>query len=182
LPVPEIQEDRVNLVAIVRSGGQEGVDVAGVRAAKRAGYATGGVMPKGFRTLAGPRPEYAELFGMTEHSSSDWGPRTDENVRTADFTLRVAENLCSPGERRTLAAIDKFKKPHADFRLTRVRGELHLYDVMAPAKASGAIQALAHHLGRPIVLNVAGNSERTAPGIEAYAEELLYGFFCALRG
>lgn len=172
----------MNSIAVVRSGAQTGVDIASLRAGKRAGFATGGVMPKGFRTLAGPRPEYAELYGAVEDEFSDWGPRTDRNVRESDFTLRVAENLCSPGEKRTLAAIDRFKKPHADIRLIRVRGSLFLFDSHATAKASGLIMATAHQLGRPIVFNVAGNSEATSRGIEAYAEELLYAFFCALKG
>lgn len=49
----------------VISGGQCGVDVAALRAAKRAGLQTGGTMPRGWRTLDGPRPEYAAEYGKS---------------------------------------------------------------------------------------------------------------------
>jgi hypothetical protein len=49
------------MIAKVQSGGQTGTDVAGVRAARRLGIPTGGVMPKGWKTLDGPRPEYATM-------------------------------------------------------------------------------------------------------------------------
>src|SRR3954453_21838055 len=47
----------------VISGGQTGADLAGWRAARAAGIATGGWMPRGFWTEAGERPEFAELYG-----------------------------------------------------------------------------------------------------------------------
>jgi hypothetical protein len=47
----------------VVSGGQTGADQAGWRAARASGIATGGWMPAGFLTEAGPRPEFAEMFG-----------------------------------------------------------------------------------------------------------------------
>ena len=68
------------------SGGQTAADLAGVRAAKWAGLATGGTMPKGFGTRRGPRPFDAQLSATAENDSSNYGPRTWDNVRNADDT------------------------------------------------------------------------------------------------
>jgi hypothetical protein len=42
-------------------GFQGGADQGAIRAAKALGVPTGGYMPLGFLTEAGPRPEFAEL-------------------------------------------------------------------------------------------------------------------------
>jgi hypothetical protein len=69
------------------SGFQTGADIAGIRAAQDVGFSTGGWMPRGWRTEVGPRPEYRNLYGATEHASREWPPRTEANVRDADATL-----------------------------------------------------------------------------------------------
>ena len=84
------------------SGGQTGADISGVRAAKAKGYATGGILPRGFRTQIGPKPEYALEYGMTEHSSWSYAPRTFENVKNADGTIRIAKYFESAGEALTV--------------------------------------------------------------------------------
>src|SRR5262249_19387201 len=71
----------------VISGGQTGADQGALRSAKKAGIATGGWMPKGFLTEDGPRPEFAEWFGMQEHWSPRYPPRTEMNVADSDVTL-----------------------------------------------------------------------------------------------
>lgn len=53
----------------VISGGQSGVDQAALRAARAAGIPTGGSMPRGFLTEDGPRPDFAELYGLVELDS-----------------------------------------------------------------------------------------------------------------
>ena len=60
----------------VISGGQTGADQAGLIAAEKAGITTGGWMPKGFRTLDGPNPGLAARFGLREHPSEEYPPRT----------------------------------------------------------------------------------------------------------
>lgn len=64
-------------------GGQSGADFAGWRAALITGLETYGVMPKGFKTEDGPKSEYVK-YGATEHKSSDYGPRTYENIKNSD--------------------------------------------------------------------------------------------------
>lgn len=101
----------------VISGGQVGVDIAGLRAAHTCGITTGGWMPKGYLTKVGPRPEYRDEFGMRETESSEYPPRTEANVAEADFTIRIATDFATAGEQCTLRAIKKHGKPHADFNV-----------------------------------------------------------------
>lgn len=161
------------LLGTVRSGGQTGVDIAALRAAKALGVATAGTMPLGFRTHGGPRPEYAALYGCTEAPSPDWAPRTRANVAAADATLRLALDMNSPGERCTANACRDLGKP-----CVSVAMDLGWHGQLVPEpgevdNAVAALRLLAVRLGRPLHLNVAGNSERTAPGIEAAAERVL---------
>ncbi|HSQ58757.1 MAG TPA: putative molybdenum carrier protein, partial [Gemmata sp.] len=54
----------------VISGGQTGADRGALIAARAAGIATGGFMPRGFLAHDGNHPEFAELYDMRETESS----------------------------------------------------------------------------------------------------------------
>lgn len=157
------------MITRIISGGQTGVDIAALRAAKSLGIPTGGTMPKGWRTLAGPKPEYADLFGMKESSFRDWAPRTIANVIAGDVTLRIAQDLHSPGERCTLNALRNAKRDHFGISLDVIIGA-------HPRQLDTCVEWLRGY-GRCLTINVAGNSEQTAPGIEAVAEEILRDIF-----
>ena len=94
----------------VISGGQPGSDIAGVRAAKRAGIPTGGSLPRGFRTEDGPRPSYAREFGMVALEEDDYPTRTRKNVEDADVTLLIAFDTDSRGSHTTLRAVRDYRK------------------------------------------------------------------------
>lgn len=145
------------------SGGQTGADIAGIATAKIFGLETGGWMPKGFRTQNGPRPEFAELYGIQEHSSPNYPPRTYANVKDSDGTLRLAHNLESSGERLTLKAINQYRKPHRDI------------DLKNPLSVSEIVTWLQEK--DIVVLNIAGNSEKTAPGITLEVADYLRQLF-----
>jgi hypothetical protein len=49
--------------------------------------ATGGFMPLGFLTEAGPFPEFAELYVAAEMPTADYPARTRRNVLESDGTL-----------------------------------------------------------------------------------------------
>lgn len=73
------------------SGGQTGADRAALDAAVALGIATGGTAPKGFRICLpdgsdGSDPSLAG-FGLVEHESSDYPPRTIQNVADSDGTV-----------------------------------------------------------------------------------------------
>jgi hypothetical protein len=141
----------------VISGCQSGADLAGVTSAKRNGKQTGGWMPKGYRNQFGYFPEYQEMFNVVEHESPDYPPRTEFNVANSDGTIRFAVRWSSAGERLTLRLIKKHKKPHLD-----VTRKITPEDVVAWIEQNNIR-----------VLNVAGNSERTAPGIGQIVESFL---------
>ena len=122
-------------------------------------------MPKGWRTLSGPRPTYREEFHLVESHSRDYAPRTFVNAGSAHATIRIAHDFTSAGERCTLRAIAAAGTPHFDIGLD---------DAMKPT--DGRIEACVawlRELGTFLVINVAGNSEQTSPGIEAAAEEIV---------
>lgn len=150
----------------VLSGGQSGSDVAGLLAAKICGIPTGGTMPRGWITLDGPKPEYAELFGMVEHTSPKYPPRTECNVMDSDATIRIAFDFGSAGERLTKRLVDQHGK--LDFAVDLN----HKVDLIAIAEwlNSNEIETL----------NVAGNSHRTNPAVGYQAFVLLTNVFTLL--
>ena len=101
------------------SGGQWGADVAGLAAAHDLNIPTGGVAPKGWKTVYGPNPKLKDL-GLIESHSSNYRIRTYENVKLSDGTIRFAYDFKSPGEICTLNAIKIFKKPHFDIDLNKL--------------------------------------------------------------
>lgn len=141
----------------VISGCQSGADLAGVISAKRNGKQTGGWMPQGYRNQFGYFPEYKDLFNIVEHESPDYPPRTECNVANSDGTIRFAIQWKSAGERLTLKLIKKHNKPYLD--------------VTRKVTPEEVVQWIKENNIR--TLNVAGNSERTAPGIGQVVENFL---------
>lgn len=151
------------MVEKVISGGQTGADIAGLQAAKHLGLQTGGWVPKGCVTQAGPAPWLVTEYGCREHPSNKYPPRTLANVRDSDATIRFAERLDSPGEKCTLKGITQYGKPHFDVDLS---GNFDITEKVEEVRAW-----LIERNVR--VLNVAGNSERTAPGIGTWVRNFL---------
>lgn len=151
----------------VISGGQTGADRAALIAARAAGIATGGWMPAGFRAHDGPHPEFADRYGMRETPSEHYPHRTALNVKESDATLRFATVWDSPGEVLTLALCREHGKPVLD---VTPGGAVTPGDVCEWLVAT-----------RARVLNVAGNSERTSPGIQEFVDAFLGDVFRLLR-
>lgn len=143
-------------LVLVKSGGQNGVDQAGLMAAKVEGFKTGGEMPRGYLTLDGPRPDLAEIYGLTQHPTrQDYPPRTYSNVKSTDATLRLYYDPHSSGEICTLKAIHFYKKPYLD---------VDLRSPQDPKKV--ALWIVKNDFNS---LNVAGNSLRKYPRIQEVA-------------
>lgn len=126
-------------------------------------------MPKYWRTLRGYKPEYAKLYGMREHSSQGYRDRTEDNVLFADATVRFFYKKNSAGERCTLNAIRLHGKPYFDVDLNQVD--------LRPGVATNLTllpKVFYEWLcdNEYTSLNVAGNSEQTAPDI--YNEVFMY--------
>ena len=137
------------MIEKVISGGQIGADWAGLVAARALGIKTGGTCPKGWRTLRGARPRLAE-FGVVEHESWQYVPRTRENARNSDGTMRFAYNWGSPGERATIREVRAAGKPCFDVTINLETGE------MTPPPEDAIAWARKHNVR---VLNVAGNGD-----------------------
>jgi hypothetical protein len=90
-------------------------------------------------------------------------------VRVSDGTLRIASNFKSAGEKLTKLMTMEHKKPRFDVLVDddwKVNREMQ-------AVAARAIRAWFRQFNI-CILNVAGNSEQTSPGIGAVAEAFLY--------
>lgn len=152
----------------VISGGQTGADQAGWRAAKRCGLETGGWMPKGFLTEAGPRPEFAEMYGAKEHPSREYRGRTISNIGLADGTLLFGDPR-SAGAKLAQWVIDDLDGTHM----------LRCIETRSAFPPFRAVEAIRRWKIR--ALNVAGNRESKAPGIGAWVEEYLVEMFSLLH-
>ena len=137
----------MHTVTKIISGGQTGADQAGLHAGRALGIKTGGTAPPGFMTDAGPCPTLKHLYGLEEGESdpSTYPKRTRKNVLDSDGTVLFG-NMISPGCRLTLRYCIALRKP---FSINPDADELRAF-----IKSSTIL-----------VLNVAGNRERTNPGI-----------------
>jgi hypothetical protein len=127
------------------SGGQTGGDLGGLVGARHVGLATGGTAPKGYRTDAGPQPDVLRGFGLVEHPSAAYPPRTACNVRDSDATVLFGD-LDSPGCRLTIALCKQYGKPYLPNPSAQELRRWVLVNMF-------------------VVLNCAGNRERNNPGI-----------------
>jgi hypothetical protein len=136
-----------NLPNKIISGGQTGADQGGLEAGKILGIVTGGTAPPGFITEDGPQPLLLKRYGLMEGvpDPRTYPKRTIKNVADSDGTVWFG-NSGSPGGRLTLGTCRSLGKPV----LINPTSEV-LSKWVEEFKIS--------------VLNVAGNRERTNPGI-----------------
>lgn len=147
------------------TGGQTGVDQAAWRAAAAVGLPTGGWMPRGFLTLDGPRPEFAELYGAREHATERYPGRTEANVIESDATLWMGDHS-SAGGRLTLDTCINLVKP--------------VFVVAFGDRPGASIDFILRY--RPARLNVAGNRERPDGTLGPRAERFLLAVFRRVAG
>jgi hypothetical protein len=141
------------------SGGQTGVDQAALRAAQACGITGGGWCPPGRESESGAIPDIFHLE-ETPQERSPMGPsvprslRTEWNVRDSDGTLIIRSNVPTKTDVGT------------DFTQLCARTLRRPFLVVDP-NAESAPQRISEWLqqNRVEVLNVAGPSESTEPGI-----------------
>jgi len=129
------------------SGGQTGADAAGLVAGRELGLETGGTAPPGFMTDDGPRPNILKHYGLVEgeRDTSIYRLRTIKNVKESDGTV-IFGNADSPGCRLTINTCKRLKKRY----------------IVNPDASVLRYWVKKRNIE---TLNVAGNRERTNPGI-----------------
>ena len=150
----------VNGLERIISGGQTGADQAGLVAAARLGITTGGVMPRGFRTEDGPRPDLAARYGLTESASPAYAVRTEQNVLATDGTVVFAARR-SPGSLLTICLCRKHQKPCLE-----IAQDVSVQDAAERLREWLTAYGIS-------VLNVAGSRESGALGIGAFVMAVL---------
>lgn len=137
------------------SGGQTGVDRAGLEAAIALGLGHGGWCPRGRLAEDGSVPSRYELV---ENDSPEYKVRTIQNVEESDATLILHARPLSGGTLLTKRVAARRGKPCGCF--------------LVAAESAAAIGRWLDEV-RPAVLNVAGPRESSDPGIQQRATELL---------
>jgi len=163
----------------VISGGQSGVDRAALAAARVAGLAIGGWCPPGRASEDGPIPPDLPLIETPAECSPDAPEvprslRTEWNVRDADATLVLSPAAGAPGSR----SADDPGTAWAVRCAERYVRPLLVVSPDAPSASSAAREIVLWLAAREIaILNVAGPSEGTCPGIGESALALLSSVF-----
>lgn len=158
------------------SGGQTGVDHAALEAAHIVGIETGGFAPRSYLRHDGPQEELLSGKYNLIAINGNYRDRTYQNVRHSDGTLRIAEDWDSPGEICTWNAIKSCKKRYIDVSLSRISASLFMGSIDVQREIVRFIQDYNIQ-----VLNVAGNSEKTCPGIYAITFEFLLPLFSQIK-
>lgn len=155
------------MIEKIISGGQTGVDQAGLDFAIEFGFQHGGTVPKGRLSEAGPIPA---KYQVKEHISPGYPPRTEANVRDGDATAIFTHGPINEesGSLLTASLCLKLKKPYVVISL-------------ASDEAQGvkALKELveAHEVK---VLNVAGSRGSRKPDIAKVRRILMQAFWKSL--
>lgn len=161
------------------SGGQSGVDRAGLVAAQKCNLETGGTMPKGFKTEDGDKPEYSTMYGMVQNSSTEYEVRTKDNVLKSHVTLVFYCGKKGKGTELTIKTCEKERKPY------------FVYDIDVPLEKFPALVAkilddlrncvFIKHVPSPVI-NIAGTrGSKLPPRAEENLVEILVAVFTAFK-
>lgn len=148
------------MLSKIISGGQTGVDRAGLDAALEAGIPIGGSCPKGRLAEDGLVPDSYPLIELTQ---GGYPARTERNVIDSDGTLVLNLGHVSGETRATVEFAKKHGKPYLVVQLDR-----------RPDVAEAAAWIVEHCIG---TLNVAGPRESKHPGVYAAALAFLRQLF-----
>ena len=157
----------MNRPAKIISGGQTGVDQGALDFALNRGLECGGWCPPGRQCEKGLIPE---IYPLQEVEDGDYHERTRRNIQDADATLIItAGGRMEEGTRLTLEWLEELNQPFF---------HLDLENINEPDDALLLAAETWMENSHIYVLNVAGNSESTSPGIHdstILVLEKLYG-------
>ncbi len=150
------RREKGEMLKKIISGGQTGADRGGLEAGRRLGLKTGGTVPRGCRTENGPDPTLKD-FGVLEHRSANFRPRTVQNIEDSDGTVW--------------------------FGMTDTRGALATLRAAIALDRPLLLNPLPGALGEWIaknnieIMNVAGNRESLHPGLSKEVEAYIINEF-----
>jgi predicted Rossmann-fold nucleotide-binding protein len=148
------------MIEKIISGGQTGVDRAGLDAAMETGIPVGGYCPRGRLAEDGTVPE---RYPLIEINSERYASRTEKNVVESDGTLVLNIGALSDGTKATVDFAKEHKRPYLVLQLD---GTLSLQDCRNWIREHGIR-----------TLNVAGPRESKHPGIHLQALVFLRPLF-----
>ena len=134
------------------SGGQTGADRGALLGARDLGIRTGGWAPKGWQTEAGPDPSLRQ-FGLVQHSSPNYPPRTRMNCQDSDLTA-IFGNSGTPGSKLTISICREDGVPY----------------IINPSAKELRIRCEELGVG---ILNIAGNRASKDADIEERVREIV---------
>lgn len=143
------------------SGGQTGVDRAGLEAAIAHQIQHGGWCPKGRLSEDGSIPSRYELVEM---ETAEYPPRTEQNILDSDATLILYEQGIKGGTQLTRRLTKRWQKPCLCVQL----------EIARPIEVRRWLDQI-----RPPTLNIAGPRESNYPGIQERALAFLLEAFAA---
>lgn len=157
----------------VISGGQTGVDRAGLVAAMTYSIRVGGWLPKGRLAEDGVVPD--GFYGMKE-CDGGYRERTRLNVQYADATLVVSDKLpISGGTDYTIKVAAELGKPCKIVDLDAPGADAQIREWML------SLESTIPDEKERIILNVAGPRESVSPGIFEKAKQMLFSVFVRFR-
>lgn len=159
------------MIEKIVSGGQTGVDQAGLLIATEMGIEVGGWCPKGGLDENGT--SMLNVYPLKEATTTNPDERTKLNIRDSDGTLIIVPCIPLPdkikdGTRLTIEHAIELKKPHLII-------ELDKKDDAANTVNEWVKENNIH------VLNIAGPRESNSPGINKESCEIFREIFASLK-
>ena len=148
------------MIQKVVSGGQTGVDRAGLDAAMAIGIPIGGHCPKGRLAEDGTVPD---IYHLLEMHSASYTSRTEQNVIDSDGTLVLNLGKLSGGTKRTVEFAIKHSRPYLTIQMEE------------KPEVTAVIEWIQQN--SICTLNIAGPRESKCPGIYMIVEAYLQKVF-----
>jgi hypothetical protein len=153
------------MITKIVSGGQTGVDRAGLDFAIKNGIAHGGYCPAG--RLCERNGRIPDKYNLIETSSSGYPMRTALNVQHSDGTLIISRGHPTGGTKLTVKNCISRKKPK------------FIIDVNRKTKVAEFVQWVRDN--KVVTLNVAGPRDSKQPNIGKDVKKILAELFEALK-
>jgi len=153
------------------SGGQTGADQGALFGAREMGIRTGGTAPKGWKTDIGS-DESLKSFGLREHTSSSYVPRTIQNINDSDATIATLwGDSVGTGKTIGYAQTGEWKYGVPETKLDGHKPVLVIKSRNVD-QAAQEVKDFIQKTGAKII-NFAGHRESSQPGIEQFIRDVI---------